>query len=350
MADERVATASRYWEPRFVAQGVDASDVRRTLARIGRWEDWCREWGETAREYEALAEAAEGQGRRLTAAEAWRRAALCWHFGKFVFVDDPDQLRAASERTWRCYQRGAGGLRPPAERVLVPYAGVQLPALLRRPERAERPPVVVMLPGLDSVKEELQTTADLFLERGLATLAVDGPGQGETESVLPIEPAYEHPVRAVIDWLERRPEVDAGRVGLYGVSLGGYYAVRTAAFEPRVRAAVDLAGTYSLEANWEQRSAISRAAFRLRSGAASDEEARERARLLDLAGVAERVAAPLLVVHGRLDPIAPIGDAERVAAEAPAAELVVFDDGNHGLTNRVFACRTLMGDWLRERL
>lgn len=348
--DERVAVATRHWGPRFVAQGVEMSVFQRTLARIQSWDDWCRQWGVTATEYESMAERAEAAGFKLTAAQAWLNAGLCWHFGKFVFMEDAEQLKHASDRTAACYARGAWALQPPAERVLVPYDGIEMPALFRKPAGAGRAPVVLMIPGLDSVKEELQTTADYFLRRGMATLAIDGPGQGETEFLRDIEPAYERPAGAAIDWLESRDDVDAGRVGVYGVSLGGYYAVRVAACEPRVKATIELAGTYSLADQWDKRSSLSRGAYQKRSGARDDQEARERARAIDMAGLGPRVAAPLLVMHGKKDPIAPFSGAERLAAETPAAEFAVFEDGNHGMTNRPFESRTMMSDWMAVRL
>jgi 2,6-dihydroxypseudooxynicotine hydrolase len=304
----------------------------------------------TAAGYERAAEEAESAGRRVTAGQAWLRAGLCWHFGKFVFVQDADQLRQASDRTAACYGRGAWALEPPAERVRIPFDGITMPGLLRKPAGAARPPVVLMIPGLDSAKEELQATADHFLRRGVATLAIDGPGQGETEFVRDIEPAYERPAGAAIDWFSKRPDVDAGRLGVYGVSLGGYHAVRVAAHDPRVRATIELAGTYSLATNWDRRSVISRDAFRKRSGAKSEDEARERAGQIDMADLGPRIASPVLVMHGKLDPIASFEGAERLAAETPAAELVAFEDGNHGLTNRAFESRTLMSDWMAEKL
>ena len=86
--DERVVIATKHWGPRFVAQGIDLNDFNRTLPRIKRWDDWCREWGVTATGYERAAEAAEAAGNLLTAAHSWLRAGLCWHFGKFVFFDE----------------------------------------------------------------------------------------------------------------------------------------------------------------------------------------------------------------------------------------------------------------------
>ncbi len=350
VVDERVAVATRHWGPRFVAQGVDLNDFNRTLPRIKRWDDWCREWGLTATQYEQAAESAEAAGHRLTAAQSWLRAGLCWHFGKFVFVQDLAQLKAASDRAVSDYARGAWALEPPAERVAIPYDGITMPGLLRKPAGVPRPPVLLMIPGLDSVKEELQATADHFLRRGVATLAIDGPGQGETEFERNIEPEYEKPAAAAIDWLEKLNDVDAARLGVYGVSLGGYYAVRVAAMEPRVRATIELAGTYSLESRWDQRSVVSRDAFTKRSGAGNDAEARERAKLIDMSGLGPRISTPLLILHGKVDPIAPFDGAVRLAAEAPAAELVAYEDGNHGMTNRAFESRVLMSDWMAEQL
>jgi dipeptidyl aminopeptidase/acylaminoacyl peptidase len=348
--DERVQAATAHWAPRFVANGTDYMDFQATLQRIARWDEWCREWGRTAAAYERLAQRAEQQGRTLTAAGAWRRAALCWHWGKFLFTEYPDEQRAAHERTVACYARGARALEPPAERVEIPYQSTRLAAYLRLPAGGRPVPAVVMVPGLDSVKEELQATAEYLLRRGLATLAVDGPGQGEAEYELPIEPAYERVVTACFDWLERRPEADPERLGVFGVSLGGYYAARAAAFEPRARATVALAGPYSFDRGFEQLPVLTRAAFQRRSGATSPEAARERAAALTLAGVADRITAPLLVVFGRLDRIIAASHAERLAAEAPGAELAMFEDGNHGLTNHVFESRSLMADWLAEHL
>jgi dienelactone hydrolase len=348
--DERVKIASAHWGPRFVANGVDLSDFTATLARISVWADWCHEWGQTAQHYERLAQDAEEGGRSLTAAEAWRRAALCWHFGKFVFMEDPDLARHAQERLVACYQKGMWALEPAATRVEIPYEDIRMAALLRMPAGGERPPVVVMVPGLDSVKEELQTTADYFLRRGMATLAVDGPGQGETEALRNIEPAYERPVMAVMEWIKQQDKIDSGRVGVFGVSLGGYYAVRSAAFVPGVRAAVDLAGIYAMAPNWDMRPPMTRATFTRRSGAQTEEEGRERAKAMTLEGATQHVRCPLLIVHGTRDTIVPFADGERIHAEIPSSELAAFVESNHGCTDRVFESRSMMADWLAAQL
>ena len=347
--DERVAAATGHWAARFVENGTSYPDFQATLARITRWDDWCREWGRTARHYEQLAGTAEAAGRTVTAGEAWRRAALCWHWGKFVFTDHPDEQRAAHERTVACFRRGAGTLSPPAEPVRVPYAGSTLAAYLRIPRGAPGP-VVIMTPGLDSVKEELQATAEHMLRRGLAVIAIDGPGQGEASCEFPIEPAYERVVTAVADYLKGRADVDPDRIGVFGVSLGGYYAARSAAYEPRVRAAVELAGPYRFDLDWDALPGPTRTTFQVRSGAASPAQARERAAALTLEDAAARITCPLLVVHGGRDRLVPAYHAERLAREAPGAELMLYPDGSHGVTNHAFESRAAMADWLAGHL
>lgn len=350
--DERVRIAVSHWAPRFVSNGVDLSDFNATLARIQTWSQWLAEWATTARYYEGLAQQAEAAGRSLTAAEAWRRAALCWHFGKFVFMEDPDQALHAQRRLAEDYQKGMWALEPPATRVEIPYGEVRMAALLRFPASAgaTRPPVVIMLPGLDSTKEEIQATADYFLRRGLATLAVDGPGQGETEALLHIEPAYERASQAMMDWIQSRDDLDHDRVGVFGVSLGGYYSVRTAAFVPGIKAAVDLAGIYSMAEHWDERPPMTRATFTRRSGAPDEAEGQERSKAMTLEGATQHVHCPLLIVHGTRDTIVPFSDGQRIHAEVPSSELAAFEGSNHGCTDRVFASRSLTADWLAERL
>ncbi|HVT69200.1 MAG TPA: alpha/beta hydrolase [Trebonia sp.] len=350
--DPRVAGAAAHWGYRFTSNGTDYGDVTATLARISRWADWCREWGVTAAHYEQLAEAAEDAGQRQTAAGAWQRAALAWHWGKFVFVDDPVQQRAAHERTVACFRRAAPALSPPAELVHIPYGDTALAAYLRVPAGAglADPPVVIMVPGLDSTKEELQATAEYFLARGLVTLAVDGPGQGEAESELPIEPAYEKVATAAVDYLQDRAGLNPERIGMFGVSLGGYYAARSVAHEKRLKAAVALAGPYRFDLDWANLPPQTRATFRVRVRAETDEQARARAAELTLEEAAAHIETPLLVVGGGRDTIVPAYHQERLVKEAKTAELLLYPDGSHGVTNRAYESRSRLADWLAAQL
>jgi hypothetical protein len=113
---------------------------------------------------------------------------------------------------------------------------------LRKPVGVTKPPVMVMAVGLDSTKEETEAYEAPFLARGIAILVFDGPGQGEAQYDLAIRGDYETPVKAVIDFIGTRADLDSTRVGMWGVSLGGYYAPRAAAFDKRIKACIALGG------------------------------------------------------------------------------------------------------------
>lgn len=348
--DERVTFTRRNWTGRFLRAEVSYGDYQRIMARIRTWEDWLPAWAETAQQYEAHAEEAEKRGARNSAAEAWRRAAMCWHYGKFNWFVDLDRARHAQQRLNACYERALWSLTPPGEKVTIPYAGTRMHGILRRPQGVAKAPIVLLIGGLDSVKEELQIVADYFLRRDIATLAIDGPGQGETAAQLTIEAASERPIGAAIDFIAGLDGIDADRLGAYGQSLGGYYVIRAAAFEPRIKAAIDSAGPYAVADHWEALPPMTRAGYQHRLGAASPEDARERVAALDLAGVVEKVVCPLLVMHGTADEVVPVAGAERIAREAKAATFWKFEGGNHSLSNRHWEARNGMADWMVERI
>jgi dipeptidyl aminopeptidase/acylaminoacyl peptidase len=345
--DARVRAAIDHWAPRFVANGVPLTDFQEVTAAIEHWDDWCAAWSRRAAMHEALGAEALAADNGFSAGEHYTRAAVCYHFAKFVFVHDQQQMRAAHLKAVACRRAALPHLDPPGERVEIPHAGTCLYGILRKPHGAARPPVVVMCMGLDSAKEEMDAYESIFLARGMATLAFDGPGQGEAEYELPIRGDYEVAVKSVLDWVDRRADLDASRIGLWGVSLGGYYAPRAAAFEKRVRACIALSGPFDWGELWPGMNPLTREAFRVRSKCATLEDAREYGASLTLKGVASNITCPLYIVAGKLDRIVPWQDAEKLAREARGpVELVMIDDGNHVANNRAYRYRTQSADWM----
>ncbi len=350
MADEVLASAIANWGPRFAANGVDPNDVAEVAAAIGRWDDWCAAWSAIGARHEELGRRALADGRSRTAGEQLAEAATCYHFAKFLFVHDPAQQLVAHEAAVRSLTEALPLLDPPGRRVEVPFEGTTLPGVLRLPKGAAPHPVVVLVPGLDSTKEEFRSVERSFLDRGLATFAVDGPGQGEAEA-LPIRPDWEVPGRAILDHVAALEGIDPGRVGVWGVSLGGYYAPRWAAGDERLRACVALSGPYGLGAAWDRLPGLTRAAFAARAHAADAGEARTRAAALSLEGVASRIRCPLLVVFGARDRLFAVGDAVRLAEEAGGpTELLVLEEGGHGCANVVYRQRPYAADWMARQL
>jgi len=349
--DPRVRSAIGHWAPRFVANGVALSDFEEVTGGLASWDDWCRAWSARAEVHELLGGEALAGGHFLSAGEHLSRAAVYYHFAKFLFVNDVEQMHEAHRKAIDCRQLALPHLSPPGERVEIPYQGRTLAGILRRPEGSGRPPIVVMAMGLDSCKEEMDAYESTFLARGLATLAFDGPGQGEAEYDMPIRGDYEVAVGAIVDWLASRADVDVNRVGMWGVSLGGYYAPRAAAFEPRLKACIALSGPYDWAEAWDGLPPLTREAFRVRSHKKTAEEARAHAATLTLRGVAQRIKCPLYVVAGKLDRIVPWQHAERLAKEAAGpVEFLLVEDGNHVVNNRGYRYRTQTADWMAEQL
>jgi pimeloyl-ACP methyl ester carboxylesterase len=348
--DARVQAAVENWASRLIANGVDYNDFRRVTSSLERWEDWLDAWTATADGHREQAERARAAGHSVTAGEAFLRAAVCYHFAKFVWVVDVERNRTATEQAIAALAAAHELLDPTAERIEAPLDGARLAANLRRPADVERPPLAVLITGLDSTKEEFFEWEQVFLARGMATLSMDGPGQGESGFELHIRPDYEVAVAALLDALAGREDLDLERVGAAGVSMGGYYAPRAAAFEPRIRAVASISGPYDMSANWDNLPALTRETLQHHTGASSAEEARARAAELNLSGVAERIERPALIVTGRLDRLIPWQDTKRIADEIPGAEWVLYDEGTHVCNNLPFRYRPLVGDWMAEQL
>lgn len=349
--DKRVQTAIHHWAPRFVASGVPLTDFEEVTAGIAHWDEWCAAWSKRAAEHEALGHEALAQGFRYTAGQHFNRAALCYHFGKFMFVHDMEQMKRAHAKVVECRGIALPLLDPPGERVAIPYEAKMLYGILRKPTSAAKPPVAMFCVGLDSTKEELGANEDLFLARGMATLIFDGPGQGEAESEIPIRGDYEVPVKAVVDFIGTRADLDADRIGIVGVSLGGYYAARAVAFEKRIKACLSLSGPYSWLEIFDNRNELSREAFRVRSHSRTMEEAREVAKTLTLEGVAKNITCPIYIVGGELDQLTPPANAERIAAEVSGPKVLqIVKGGNHVVNNRRYAYQPQTADWMAQRL
>jgi len=155
MPDERTADAIAHWAPRFIAQGVDYNDFVRTTASLERWEQWLDAWVATGDMHTQQAVEAERWRRKLTAGEAYVRAALCYHFAKFVWLVDLAKRKVTAERAVRTLYAALSLLDPNAQRLEIPFSRVTMVGNLRRPSPAGRYPLVLLLPGLDSYERRV---------------------------------------------------------------------------------------------------------------------------------------------------------------------------------------------------
>jgi dipeptidyl aminopeptidase/acylaminoacyl peptidase len=349
--DARVKSAIAHWAPRFVANGVALTDFEEVTAEIQIWDQWCHAWSQRAAIHEEMGQDALASNKYLSAGEHLQRAGVYYHFAKFLFVHDLPQMHIAHLKAVESRTLALPHLRPAGERVEIPFEGRKLFGILRKPAGLFRPPIVVMACGLDSAKEETDAYEQPLLARGMATLVFDGPGQGEAEYNLAIRGDYEVPVKAVIDYVETRNDVDAARLGIWGVSLGGYYAPRATAFDTRIKACISLAGPYDWAEIWDKLPDLTRTAFRVRSHCETDADAQRHAATLSLKGIARQITCPIFILSGKLDRIVPWQHAERLAREVSGpVELMIVEDGNHIANNRAYRWRAQSADWMADQL
>jgi dipeptidyl aminopeptidase/acylaminoacyl peptidase len=337
---------------RLLSGGVDDCDYLRLQERTeAAGEDWvavCEELGDAASQH---ATAELQRGHRLTARRFFRNAEALYRVGQYGITELTEEKVRLYRKLTDSFARAAALADPPLEEVNIPYKGyamhgwIQLPATLR-----PRNPIVIVIPGATGFKEETAAEAQLMVDRGLAVLNIDGPGQGVTcyfnggHLQLEVEDAY----RTMADYLEADGRF--GRIAISGRSTGGYYVARAAATDPRLRACVVNGGSYEpgelLRARpWYLRK------FAILYG--TDEvTAMAMVARMTLAGLAPRIQCPLLVVHGEEDPIFTVAGVRRLHDEAGSTdkELRLYPDAGHCANGRETEAYNGMADWLADRL
>ena len=355
--------------------GADIGEVHavgRELAdRVGDDEAWFAAWRGLGERLDVAAEAHHEAGRTLTAASTWLRACSAYQIGERFRTHKDDAALATFRRSVACFGRFAALTdRPLVEPVEVPYeGGASLPAYLVHPTGPTGRPVpcVVFFDGLDITKElQYLRGVEELSRRGIACLVVDGPGNGESIRFRGLHLRHDYDVAgtAAVDYLEGRDDVDPRRIAVMGISLGGYYATRCAAFEPRFAACVAWGAIWDYHDRWTRRLRattdvpmsvpLHHIAWAL--GVHTTEEALEVLEDWKLEGVAKRIVAPTLVVHGGHDQQVPMSDAQALLAEVSAddKELLVFPEGTPGaehcqLDAPVPAMQAI-ADWFAARL
>jgi pimeloyl-ACP methyl ester carboxylesterase len=327
---------------------------------------WWEEWEALGARLQRAAQAQEAAGNRRSAGDLWLRAGMYYFTAERFIVPGPEK-RAMGSKAIDCQTKGILARYPNVERVEVPYEGKTLPALfMKAPGVTGRAPTMVAFDGLDNCKEMSVLFNGLeFAARGWHTLAIDGPGQGESLRLRDIRtrPDYEVAGTAAYQYAAARSEVDPKRVAVMGYSFGGYYAPRIVAFEKRYCACVAFGAMHWNMEQWvdgirravrtdAKTSAQSHFQVPWAFGARDLDHAVEMAKAFSLAGVAGRIECPLLVVHGENDRIVPLDSARRLyeAAGSKRKHLKIFTAAEGAaehcqVDNRPLGVNTI-ADWL----
>jgi dipeptidyl aminopeptidase/acylaminoacyl peptidase len=341
------------WTPRILAAGVDYYDLQRLLANFNDWDQWLGIWVKSGDAHQQEGDRHAAEGRLVTASAFYLRASLAYHYGQFMWFSDMDEKRATYKKCASVFRKAAPLLSPPAHRIEVPWKDEIITGYVRIPATSRKPPLVVFIPGADAWKEELASFTNFFLERGMATVICDGPAQGDL-SHLPLKRTnYEEAISTVLDWMEvNYREVDSERVGIAGISLGGYLAPRCAAADSRFKAACGVAGPYDLS-NYDATPNLLKVDIGHLMGFEDTETASRLGNsVINLSDVIENLRCPLLIVHGDQDRIVKDGAATKITDNANGIDkqLVIMKDANHVCNNYVYVYRPLVADWMAGKL
>jgi dipeptidyl aminopeptidase/acylaminoacyl peptidase len=336
---------------------ADPNELLRIAAgiRAGNRDDWTSSFLSMANRVLALAGQA---GHRQTASESYFRAFTYFRVAELMRRPDDPQKVELYRRAIDCFRRGLGESHHRHEAVSFPYDGHRLEGYFFE-AGDKRGPCVIFLSGADALPEQnFFRGAQWLTSRGLSCFVFNGPGQGGTIRLLevPTLPEYERPVSAAIDYLVSRPHVDPERIGLLGVSMAGYYGMRAAAFEPRIKAVVAWGAMYSVYDDlWVHYPPLRRQLVWI-TGSKDEAEAQMKLPAFTLEGILHRVRIPALITHGINDEMVPVASAERTYRELASADktlrIYTPEDGGdtHINIDNWSQVVPVMADWLWSKL
>lgn len=321
-------------------------------------ESWHVEWTRVAEKNEKVAEEFEKEGAKVSAHEYYLRAAQ-FYSRAVTYLPETDARMIPTFNKLREMHKRAGQLVPPSyETVEIPYEGSTLTAYFSRPRGAagQRFPTVYAYGGADSVT--VSGGGGAYTARGMAYLAVDGPGQGASLRIkrLYAPPDSERVAKVVVDYLVSRPDVDPNRIGITGSSMGGYSAPRCVTAEKRLKACSVWSGAYSLLEDIFDFFPAIQERLRWLIGAKDLVEARKKIAEFTLEGRAQRIECPMLIGYGKDDRIMDPQGALRlyqaaVNSKREMLEGIAHDSGRMRPRLRTKAPRDiLMADWMARHL
>jgi dienelactone hydrolase len=318
----------------------------------------------------ALAEADKALGRKISAGDKMLRASNYMLTAERMLAHGSEGRIALYDRVLVAFAEGLALTGAEAEQVQIPYEGKHLSAIFVPAKGVSGPqPVLVQVNGLDSTKEMkyLVGLPRWLADRGVASLIVDQPGTGDALRLQGFTARYdsEHWASRVVDYLETRADIDPARIGMEGVSLGGYYCPRAVAFEPRFAMGV----AWGANHDWrdvQKRRLEKEGSFPVPHywdhvcwvwGAKDIDDFMQIAENVHLDGILDRIKVPFLVTHGKYDSQIPLKWAHasyEALVNSPRRELKIFDETTGGVQHSSFDNSANAGayiaDWVAEVL
>jgi alpha-beta hydrolase superfamily lysophospholipase len=316
---------------RIRAMRIPDEQIYDALSQVRGLGDWMGVWNQIAQQFLGDARRQDIANRLQEAAVSRRNAAMCYHVAHFVTDTDPRTVRALKAAGVAAFAQAIPQLMPETRRVLIAWRASQLPAYLAKPAVSSGDaPLVVLLNGMTTTKEEMILWSDRFLANGVAVLALDWPGTGEAATGEPLSPDCDDITDGLISFIADEPGLDPAQVVLCGFSLGGSLAIRATALDRRIAGAIAVTPPYEPRGWIGYVNSIIRQ--QLVALAVDDELAEAALDGFSLADVMPRFRAPLLVFGAARDLTVPPEESLNLAAAAgDLATLVWYPEGSHGL-------------------
>ena len=320
--------------------GVEANaDFAAIRARVQKMADIGPAFESTAKRREAKARAAKAEGNPVTARDNWYMAAIHYGAAEWPYDDSGTQHVELHKKKKECFSSYARLADHRIEAVSIPLKGKSIPGWLHLPPAYSggKVPVVIAIPGMDSFKEASVALAnDRWMARGVAVLAIDGPGQYESP-LLGVYVTMQNWIDAgpaLVDWLLQRPEIDGQKIGVTGTSFGSFFGTILCANEPRIAATAVIStclepGCHTI---FEEASPTFKKRFMWMSNYTDESKFNEFVKTLTWEGHAEKIRSPYLVVAGEADELSPLHNTERLMKTIRGRKrLVVYQGSRHSL-------------------
>jgi dienelactone hydrolase len=344
--------------------GIEANaDFAGVRERVKKMADIGPAFATVARRRETKAKASQAAGHLVTARDNYFMAAIHWAAAQWPYDQNDEPNIALNEKKRECYAAYTSLADHRVEAVWIPFRGKAIPAWFHLPPgyQGGRVPVVISIPGMDSFKEAMVALyGDRWLNRGMAVLAIDGPGQYEAPmlGLYFSTDAWVETGPAVADWLAARPEIDAARIGVTGTSFGSFFGTVLTAHEPRVRACAVMSvchepGCHTI---FQEASPTFKKRFMYMSGIVDEDEFDKFRATITWEGHADKIRVPYLCVAGEAEELSPLEHSERlVAALNGPKQMVVYQESRHSVGNVPSANLgpfppILVADWMADRL
>ena len=340
------------------ATGFDvAGDIMSIRLRVKKYADVSREFARVAAKREVVAKKAEDEGHPVTARDNYFSAAIFYGFAQWTInEDDNEENIAYNAKKIECYNRFIKHAPHPIERVEIPFEGKLMPGLLHLPpNNSPKVPCVLSVTGMDGFKEMMQPVyGDKLIERGLAVLSLDGPGQGESimRKIRCTTDNFARAGQAAMDFLMKRPEIDANRIAVSGVSMGSFWVPQIVAHDHRFKAAVVCMVCHEPGMNTVFNVAypILKNRYMWMSGYENEDEFDKFAQTLSLKGLGSKIKCPFMIVAGEDEELSPIEHSYDLYNEITAPKKIMVYEGQGHDFKDYFDVKALVADWLRDRL